>query len=149
MNDVRGFSKSREWVCRWEIRIPGGKTVGGLGFGIFAAISRNQFIFFGNYVLPPGSRDRRGRLSSTLVSNVRLLFSRRRRPGPARETVTSCGGILIRLPSSIASGFGGLYRIFRFLVEMAISKLRAGPALARTRPDEINDTWCMHCMYNM
>ena len=40
---------------------------------------------------------------------------------------------------SIASGFGGLYRIFRFLVEMSISKLRAGPALARTCPAKLTN----------
>ena len=48
---------------------------------------------------------------------------------PREKLLLLCGGILIRLPSSIASGFGGQFT-FSLLVEMAISKLRAGPALA-------------------
>lgn len=66
---------------------------------------------------------------SRVITLIASTYSGGRNRAPREKLLSSSGGILIRLPSSIASGFGCLFT-FSLYIEMSISKLRAGPALA-------------------
>ena len=69
---------------------------------------------------------------------VRLLFSWRMRPDFARETVTSCGGILIRLPFIYCVGFWGSVSHFSLFSRNVYFKIESRTGARAYLPSEIN-----------